>query len=127
MPVKVVQIIFEDQGKVALGFRQNVHAFNNLWAFPCGRVEINETPREAAIRESIEEVGVRPIKLVELFVLNDELDNEHHFFRTDSWKGDLVNAEPELCREICWFEMKHLPANCTKITYLARAEYNHRM
>ncbi|MCE0495453.1 hypothetical protein [Vibrio salinus] len=28
-----------------------------------------------------------------------------------------VLAEPELCRELRWFNMNELPENCTPITY----------
>ena len=124
---EIVQIIFLKDGKIALGFRQNVHVLNNLWGFPGGRMEKNEKPHEAAFREAFEEVGVKPINLKDTFTLNDSYGNLHHFFICDLWSGELKNAEPELCREVIWTSLDKLPDNCTKIKYLAKDEHNNRL
>jgi mutator protein MutT len=121
--MKIVQILFQMEGNVALGFRQNVHAENNRWGFPGGRVEKGETLEEAAIREALEEVGVVPLALSYLFELTDEKGYEHSFFSCSEWNGNLVNKEPELCREVAWFKLSDLPVNCTDITYETRDKF----
>lgn len=122
--MKIGQILFLSDGKVALGFRQNVEAENNLWGFPSGRVELGESFEVAAKREALEEVGVQVQSLNQLALINDVKGNEHKFFVCNDWSGKLINAEPELCKEIRWFGYNNMPSNCTKITYAAMAELN---
>ncbi len=119
---RIVQIIFQNADKVLLGYRQNVPVENNLWAFPGGRIEPGETPTEAASREALEEVGVQPLQLSELFDLADAYGNAHYFFLCTKWSGDLCNMEPELYREIGWFRLSKLPADCSAVTYAARKQ-----
>lgn len=57
--------IFDDEGRILLHQR----ADNTKWCLPCGWVDINETPIDAAVREVWEETGlnVRPMELVGVF------------------------------------------------------------
>lgn len=122
MDKSVVQIIFIRQAQVLLGFRQNTEALDQLWGFPAGRVEVNETPLAAATRESLEEVSAQAKLLEFLIKLTDLTTNmSHHFYTCTSWQGDIKNAEPHLCRGVGWFDMTDLPPNCTPMTYTALA------
>ncbi|MCJ8340302.1 MAG: NUDIX domain-containing protein [Pseudomonadales bacterium] len=120
MSVKISQIIFMDKNLVVLGFRQNVSADNNLWGFPAGRLEQGENPLEAAVRESMEEVGVEPIDIKGSFEILDQQGNQHSFFVCTHWRGVLHNGEADKCREIRWFAWDALPDDCTAATYIAR-------
>jgi mutator protein MutT len=116
---KVAQIIFTSESKVLLGFRQNTEALNQMWGFPSGRVEEGETPLLAAKREALEEVAVEVNNLTFLGELEDhKLKVIHYFYICKNWSGELINAEPDLCREVCWFNIESLPECCTPITYL---------
>ena len=118
MKKNVVQIIFVSDAKVLLGFRQNTDALDQLWGFPSGRIEFGEVPLEAAKREALEEVSVEIKELIPLCELFDtERSLLHYFYICENWFGDIKNAEPELCREVRWFDIKSLPENCTPITY----------
>lgn len=57
--------IFEPEGRILLVRRSD----DGLWCLPCGWVEPNESPEEAAVREAREETGleVRPRQLVGVF------------------------------------------------------------
>ncbi|WP_435236525.1 NUDIX domain-containing protein [Psychromonas sp. PT13] len=115
----VVQIIFVSKSKVLLGFRQNTEALDQLWGFPSGRIEEGELPLQAAKREALEELAVDVNDLMFLCERPDpKLDLVHYFYICESWSGELINAEPHLCREICWFDIESLPKGCTPITYL---------
>jgi len=41
------------------------------------------------------------------------------FFTTDTWQGEVVNREPELCSDLSWFGIDNLPPNT--ILYIREA------
>ncbi len=57
--------VFDDDGKLLLVRRSD----DGCWCLPCGWVEPNESPAEAAMRETREETGlvVRATRLVDVF------------------------------------------------------------
>lgn len=57
----VAVIIKNHKGQVLLNLRDNRPdvAFANCWTLPGGRVELNETPQQAALRELSEETGLQ--------------------------------------------------------------------
>jgi len=125
MAQNVVQIIFIRGSQVLLGFCQNTEAYNKLWAFPAGRMELGESPEDSAKRESLEEVAVEPISLDFLIELPDPHVNfQHYVYICNDWEGEIKNAEPHLCREVCWFDIDNLPSNCIPTTYTVIAELN---
>lgn len=64
---------------------------------PGGRIELNETPEEAAIRESIEEIGVKPINLEKKALLDFEFTNglwiHCHAFVAKEYEGELQETD----------------------------------
>ncbi|QUM81521.1 NUDIX domain-containing protein [Moritella sp. 5] len=117
MTQSIVQIIFIRDSLILLGFRQNTKYYDQLWGFPAGRIELGEQPQESALRESLEEVAVEPINLSFLTQLSDpNVDCQHYVYVCDDWKGEIKNAEPYLCREVCWFDIEELPTDCTPTT-----------
>ncbi len=56
--------VFDAEGRILLVRRSD----DGRWCLPCGWVEPNETPAEAAVRETREETGleVRPLRLVDV-------------------------------------------------------------
>lgn len=57
--------IFNNQGEILLMERSN----GTGWCLPCGWVEPNESPGEAALRETWEETGlkIRVVRLIDIF------------------------------------------------------------
>jgi mutator protein MutT len=51
--------VVEQDGRYLVGRRSAHLPLGGLWEFPGGKVEVGETPREAAIRECQEESGLR--------------------------------------------------------------------
>jgi 8-oxo-dGTP diphosphatase len=81
-----------------------------LYNGPGGKVEADETPRECAVRETEEEVGVGvrdPEKLAELeFVFGDEPFMYVHAYRATEFDGvprESPEADPE------WFHREAIP------------------
>ncbi|HSW99196.1 MAG TPA: 8-oxo-dGTP diphosphatase [Candidatus Saccharimonadales bacterium] len=82
------------------------------WNGAGGKVEEGETPLQAAIRETEEEVGVTPLnprKVAEIdFYLTTDPDfnNYAHVFIADAWRGDPHETE-EMRPQ--WFPLDAIP------------------
>ncbi|MFT5809226.1 MAG: 8-oxo-dGTP diphosphatase [Moritella dasanensis] len=109
----VAQIVFIKGSQVLLSFRQNTEFLDLQWSLPGGRIELGETPKVSALRESLEEVGVEPSNLIFLFQFPDpNVDCQHYVYVCDDWQGELTNAEPHLCGEVSWFDIDAVPRVC---------------
>lgn len=67
------------------------------WEIPAGRIELDETPEQAAAREALEETGWQPGPLTRLGTYapsNGSSDQLFHLFRADgaTYIGDPVDA-----------------------------------
>jgi ADP-ribose pyrophosphatase YjhB (NUDIX family) len=99
--------IFDPEGRILLVRRSD----DGLWCLPCGWVEPNESPEEAAIREAGEETGleVRPRHLVGVFTRKPNCGHGPHTAiavvylcdvlgercgdRTKSWRWDTGGSK----------------------------------
>ena len=50
--------LIDDENKILIGKRPLGKTFENLWEFPGGKVEKNETVEQAIIRETKEEINI---------------------------------------------------------------------
>jgi mutator protein MutT len=57
-PVPIAVAVVEHAGRVLIGQRPAAGPLGGLWEFPGGKVELGETPQEAAVRECREETGL---------------------------------------------------------------------
>lgn len=55
---RIAIAIVERPGEYLVGCRPEGVPLAGLWEFPGGKVEADETPREAAAREALEETGI---------------------------------------------------------------------
>ena len=55
---QVAIAVVEQQGAFLIGLRPNGKPLAGFWEFPGGRVEVGESPEEAAVRECLEETGI---------------------------------------------------------------------
>lgn len=113
-------------GAVLLARRHGVSYGEGLWALPGGHVNDDETLAEAAVRETLEEVGVRvAVEDLEPLGTTRYVDGGHRgvdfFFRSRSWSGEpSVVAE---CSEIGWHHPDDLPAD--SLAWLDEALHAH--
>lgn len=124
--IPAVYIIFRDQGgkKVLLMRRYNTGYRDGWYSLPGGHVGgADETGGEpaimAAVREAKEEGGV-DISLNDLQLVHamhrlstdPELHERVDFcFEATRWQGELANAEPDKCDELCWAPLNNLPTH----------------
>ena len=117
--IGVGHIILRDDGKVLLGKRHpKSHHLPNLLGFPGGHLENGETYIEAAIRETIEEVGDDLKFETHNAHTPDERQRYNHsnvwykkphyitvFVQSIYVSGEPINKEPEKCIGWDWYDL----------------------
>ena len=78
-----------------------------------GKVELGETPEEAMLRETEEEIGVTPIKYEKVglidfveFVKGEKMNVNMHVFVSSKWKGEPTESEEMKPK---WFDISDVP------------------
>ena len=54
----VLAFLYDNNGRVLLAQRPEGKSYGGLWEFPGGKIEPNETPETALVRELKEELGI---------------------------------------------------------------------
>lgn len=110
-------LLLNMNNEVLLLKRCNTIFGNKQYSMPGGKVEANETAKQAIIREAFEELNIK--------IKPENLEFVHLLFRKDSdniifdagcfkaikWDGHLKNQELEKCSKIKWFNLNNLPEN----------------
>lgn len=82
------------------------------WNAPGGKIDEGETPENCAIREVLEETGLRIRDLKSHGVINFHMDGKNdivfivHLFSTKNFSGSLNSTEEG---EVRWFRRKDIP------------------
>ncbi len=104
--------------QILLSLRQNTGWMDGNYSLVSGHVDGNETVEEALCREAKEEaaINIEPKDLNFAHVmhrLKDDKGDEYidFFFTCNDWRGEFVNAEPEKCGGLEWFDIDKLPDN----------------
>lgn len=122
-----VGIILEKDGKVFLIQRSNTDWRSGYWNFPGGLLEKDESLKQAAIRETKEEVGVlvkpEDFELVHILHVRKSATNTQDiigcYFKATRWEGTVRNNEPHKIADAQWFKTDELPSNTTEHAQLA--------
>lgn len=114
-PVRLTTIVLlRDGDRVLLGLKKTGFGKGN-WLGIGGKVEQNERIERAAVREAVEEIGVKPTNLKKVAILDfyfpyvkapEEWNNEAHVFITSKWSGKPTESE-EIAPE--WFDISKIP------------------
>lgn len=86
--VEIAAVYIEHNGRILLLHRQENKSQGNKWCIPGGKIEKDETPLQAAIREVYEETGYdisnqEIEKLKTVYIEYDDKDHfVYHMFRT---------------------------------------------
>ena len=67
------------------------------WSFPKGHMEKNEEPKETALRELLEETGIKKINLLRLPILEEKkykvVDNKERVYKTNKYFIGFVDSK----------------------------------
>ena len=82
-----------------------------VWEFPGGKIEENETPSQAAVRETREELGI-DIEIIEPIAINEDIDHsqprEKHV-RVHLLLGRSIDGDPTISeRPWKWIPLEEL-------------------
>jgi 8-oxo-dGTP diphosphatase len=112
-----VSVLLVRGGKLLLGRRQNTGTADGLLSTPGGRIEMNETMYEAAVRETFEETGIS----VESWLcvgFKEHFRYGKHYFMFYIWAseftGEPENKEPNKCEDWWWADLNSIPGHCTE-------------
>jgi ADP-ribose pyrophosphatase YjhB (NUDIX family) len=114
----VAAVIADPAGRVLLCQQSHGH---RLWSLPGGKIQLDESPLHAAVRDIRAEVGadVTLLELIGLYqltnaepVANDLGDVLVHVFRARVDGEVMVNAPGLICR-LSWHDVSSLPAALT--------------
>jgi ADP-ribose pyrophosphatase YjhB (NUDIX family) len=89
------------------------------YSFPAGHIEAGETPKTGAIREALEEVGVKinpeNSDLIHQFRHQEDQEGksfvDFYFFEARIWEGDPQVMEKEVHDRVVWANINGLPPN----------------
>jgi 8-oxo-dGTP diphosphatase len=83
------------------------------WTMPGGKLHFQEHLKEGAIREVLEETGIK-IKSLEIISVSNDIVSDAHFvtigFLTEDFEGDAKIMEPDEITEWNWFNLDNLPS-----------------
>lgn len=108
------EIIVKDGNRVLMGRRGNVFG-KGSWAFPGGHLEYGEKTEGCVRRELNEEVGIEPLEMELIGIINDirrEEDKTHYIrfvYVVKKFSGEVTNREPDKCEGWEWKEKNNLP------------------
>ena len=100
--------------KILMGKRKNAHG-DGTWSLPGGHLEFNEAPEETAVREVVEETGIKIKNLRIGPYTNDVFSGEgkHYitlFILSEYDSGEVKIMEPDKCEKWDWFSWEELPS-----------------
>ncbi|WP_030917388.1 NUDIX hydrolase [Streptomyces sp. NRRL B-24720] len=101
-------IVDSDSGRVLM-IRRREREGKLLWAFPGGGIEAGETPEQAAVRETSEEVGLE-VKSVR--TLGDRVHPNTHRHMTyvacEPISGEAIVGDAEEIAEVAWITHRQI-------------------
>jgi 8-oxo-dGTP diphosphatase len=129
VPKVGVGVIVIKDGKVLLGKRKNAHG-EGSWSFAGGHLDFGESIEECAVREVLEETGLK-IKNIRMGPFTNDVfkqENKHYitlFVIADYESGTVKVMEPDKCERWEWFEWNNLPKSLfLPIENLLKQNYN---
>ena len=109
-----VGILIDANKKILLAQRPKSRSWSGWWEFPGGKLEKNESPIDALIRELKEEVGIDVVNFQKWVTRNYSYEEHNvtlYFFKVTEWKG---KPSPKENQRLLWIN----PCEVKKATIL---------
>jgi 8-oxo-dGTP diphosphatase len=122
--VEIAVAVIERDGQFLIAERPADVPLGGFWEFPGGKIERDETPEAAAVRECLEEVGLK-IRITGSYPVATH-DYDHAALRLHFLSATLVAGADSLPPRFRWVSASELgryrfpPANCELIALLTR-------
>lgn len=124
-----VFLVLIEEGKLLCLRRAHTGIEDGLYVLPMGGVQENETPLEAVVRESLEEVGAvidpQNLTLAHLMYRKHTQPDGYFFLQQDyffvahTYEGQISNREPDKADEVAFFPLKALPPTLSPFVRVA--------
>lgn len=108
-------VVFNDQGKVLLGQRNEpdpTNEFHQKWNFPGGGVDFGEDPKETAVRETMEETGVSIAIVNNTPVVFSQTKESNQYillyYLAKYKKGEITVEKDHGTSDAKWFEVNSI-------------------
>ncbi|MFB6100817.1 MAG: NUDIX hydrolase [Candidatus Nanohalobium sp.] len=105
-PIELAGSLIVEDGKILLLYRED----EGHWEVPGGKVEEDESPTEAAVREAREEIGVE-VSLEKPFYTG-EFQHDGEMFLWNGYIAEIEGGEPEIQEDkfgkLEWFKGSEL-------------------
>ncbi|MFI2349726.1 NUDIX hydrolase [Streptomyces sp. NPDC019443] len=110
--------IITDGGRVLM-IRRRQREGKLSWAFPGGGIEPGETAEQAAVRETLEEVGLE-VKAIKTLGARIHPDTGRHmtYVACEMVGGEAHVADDEELAEVAWLEHRQVPEHVPWGLYL---------
>lgn len=119
-------MIFNPDNKVLLAMRKGSHGAGE-YAFPGGHLEFGEAFAECAIRETMEESGIKINNIQFLYLANIMKYGGKHYIHvglTAEWESGVPKVmEPEKSEAWDWYNLDNLPEPMFEMCRLAFDSY----
>lgn len=104
----VVGLVFNDKNEVLIALRPPHVVQPGIWEFPGGKVESNETLKNALIREFQEEIGICIIRSEFFLKIEKEFPQKNRWLILHTFKIIAFHGEPRGCENQ---EIRFVPTN----------------
>lgn len=114
--IPCICVLVRNDSRLLCVLREHTGFMDDFWGLPGGHVEPNESFRQAACREVLEEVGliVKPDDLVYKLMVHRKAARDIRvdvYFEVTAYSGESKNMEPERHAKIDWLDENNLPEN----------------
>ena len=109
--VNVAIAVIVKQQQVFISKRGNNVTLANFWEFPGGKVEPQESPEQALIRECQEEIGITPSNYRPLIQLNYLLNNKRlnlNVYKVSDYTGNAYGKEKQTTKWVKQTELSKI-------------------
>lgn len=108
-----IGVYIKKDNKILFGQRKGAHG-QGTWCPPGGHVEFGETLEQAAVRETLEEVGIKIKNIKQGPITEDffKVEKKHYItiaLIADYAGGEAELKEPDKFEQWDWFEWDQLP------------------